>query len=663
MHVLTVIPFSKSLRADTLSYFSAREVPAGEIVMVPLRRQQVPALVITCESAREAKNAVRQAGFALKKISGDPCVGLVDPAIVPAARRVAEWHASSVAAVLATSVAQVLLAKTPERTLIKKPIAEKKGEQTDDASIGEVTAENSSESNEREDSASSPPGPRLASEKLVLQAPRADRIEHYRALARSEFARGGSTVLVAPTIAESELLYKTLRRGIEPYTILLHSSLSAKERAVHLRTLVDEVHPLLIIATPGFLALHRDDVRIVVLEREEATNWRSNVRPFVDFRLLAEYFADERGIRFLLGGEPLRVVTMVRYENGELESFAPVGRRAAHDAVVRVVDTRAKEDEQKKAFSVFSEFLLEKMRRAVEAKKRVILLATRRSLAPITICGHCGAPVLCEFSETPMALHRSPKGNVFVCRACGEMRDAKETCRTCGSWKLVPLGVGIERVEDEVRALFPKVPLHVIERERTKTPARIRHDIDAFYTSTGGILLGTEMMLPYLYASAELAAIVSMDSVLSMPEWGAYERAYSILMRMAESASIEMIVQSRMPEAPILKFASEGDLAAFYKMETDARRALGYPPFGIFIKISVEGTRAAITEELERIEAHIAPAELGGTGRPLHLGGARYRMHGFLRLSREEWPDPALLEKLSTLPPSVTVTIDPSSVL
>ena len=205
--------------------------------------------------------------------------------------------------------------------------------------------------------------------------------------------------------------------------------------------------------------------------------------------------------------------------------------------------------------------------------------------------------------------------------------------------------------------------MFVMDRDSIPSHAAAKHLVERFYENKGSILVGTEMALPYLTKHVDVSAVVSIDSLLSIPEWNAFERVFSILIRMRSATKSVMAIQTRKPETPILDQAVNGNLIDFYRSEIDERKKYKYPPFATFITVSVSGTGASVVHEVHQIENTLSPYTLTKQSSLTHTAKNRYVHHSFIRLPQDSWPDEKLIVKLRTLPPYVAVTVDPESIM
>lgn len=630
MYTVDVTPIGRGSAVEELRYFSAREYPPGSLVHVPLRGAQVQALVLACEPARETKAAVRASAFTLRKIRAQQPSRFLTSAFIRAAHRAAAYHAAATGALLYGFLPKVLTDHAATYTAVPEQAP--------------VTTHGT-------------PLPRL------YQGPTANRVDFFRTTTRETFAARRSVLIVAPTVADAERLYDALAPGIERYTHLLHGSVPPKAARAMLPKILEEPHPVLIVATAAFLSIPRADIATIIVEREGSPHHRQPVRPHADARVLAQYLAEELGAQLYRADLPLRIESVRLRELGACEEVASGNQRMQFESTATLISRQDEKREPRQPFHTVGSKLLERVQRTVVSGGRVFLYTARRGLAPTTVCGDCGATVLCAVCHAAVVLHRGDEENFFLCHSCGAMRHARERCATCQSWRLETLGVGIELVEREVRTTLPDTPCFVLSRDTATTHRAARTQVASWYETPGSVLLGTDLALPYLLREVPLVGVVSLDTLLSLSNWNVYERVATTLTRLRETARDELVLQTRHPEYEVLSHILAGNFSGYYQAELRARKTFGYPPFTTIIKVSVAGTEERVAELMEHARTVLAPYELVTFPRTFTTPRGARALHGFLRVPRESWPDPHILARLRSLSPRYVIAVDPDSIV
>lgn len=626
MKIASVIPIGRGISKETLSYFTASPVSPGAIVKVPVRSKSVPALVVDTEDASEHKSDLKSLSFSLKKIEEVISPKFLSSHFIKAAESTAEYFVGTTGSVLSTLIPKsILLAANRLSPALEISSSQKFN-------------------------------------KLVIQSDDAERFAHYKSIVREEFARKSSVFLCLPTVADVKRAVKNLEKGIGEYLYVFHSQLKKKEIERLWNKLAEEKHAVLIIATGNFFCLPRADIGTIVMERECSRAYKAQTRPFLDIRVFAEHFAKQIGARIVFGDTLLRTESVYRYKHDELMELTPLKFRSLTAADQTLVDMR-KVDAGESKFKILSKKLEDLIIHSKENNERLFLFASRRGLSPLTFCSDCGSVVECNRCKAPITLHSNSEKRFFMCHRCGEKRSAEEKCKVCTSWRLKTLGVGIESVAELIERKFPHITLFKIDSDSTKTHAKALATANKFLESPGSILLGTEMALLYLNGTIENSAVVSIDSMFNMPDFRINEKILYILLKIRALAEKKIIFQTRNTGANIFDFTIRGNLIDFYKGEIEERKVFDYPPFTVLIKISLTGKEEIVKEEMEKLVEIFAEFDLQTyPAFNAHIKG-KYTMNGLIKIGSDRWVEKDLLEKLRSLPPYFSISVDPENIL
>ncbi len=648
MRLLSILPIARGIRTETLTYFSAEDIALGTLVSIPLRKKTVQGIVIGSQDAIEAKSEIKGMSFSVKKIERHKNDAALPSYVVEASRKIAEASAGSVGAVLSALVPKVCL-ESPE-SFFKRAMKEKKG---------------------------------AGFEVLAVQASNADRFDTYKSVIRESFAKKRTIAVITPTEAMAESTAEALSKGIGDYTLTLPPAPSKRSLSTWLKKAHDEKHPMLLIGSSALLALLPPNTGTIIIEEESSQFYKMRRLPYLDMRKAGIEIARALGARALLGDRLLSIETLARLKDGKIHEYSRIGKRSTHKIQTLIVDMGEKAREEnreanadKKAWSALSPDLLEMIRYSKKSGKTLFIYSTRRGLSSQTVCRDCSTTVLCDECESPVVLHGLPDrqagkedGRKFVCHHCGKSRSALEACKVCASWNLVPYGVGIERIEDEI-AEHTDASVLRIDSDNTANAKEVKAKIDKFLDRDGKdknmptVLLGTDMALRHLPdLSVNFSAIPSLESMHSLPDFRTAERVMHALLDVKAKANECMLIQSRDPKAHVIEQGLSGDLETFAKDEIKARKAFGYPPYMRLVKLTVGGKKDKVKEDagivsdrLARFAPRIFPAFIKSIkGQTL--------LHILIKVPESEWPDKELSEILMSLPPSVKIDTSPQSLL
>jgi primosomal protein N' (replication factor Y) len=255
-----------------------------------------------------------------------------------------------------------------------------------------------------------------------------------------------------------------------------------------------------------------------------------------------------------------------------------------------------------------------------------------------------------------------------MCHVCGERRSAEEYCKVCGSWKLTTIGIGIDLIVEKIKEKIPDINIFKIDSDSTNGNEKaIKSTLQKFKSHPGSVLIGTEMMLQYLHDKVENSAIISLDSLFALPDFRIQEKILYMLVRIRALTSKLFIVQTRRIEEKVFEYGLKGNMSDFYRNEIESRKQFNYPPFFTLIKITLEGKKENIVIEMEKVQDILDPYEVEVFPAFTHTVKGNYILHGLIRLKnddiiRKNLPDD-LLNKLKELSPSVSIKVDPETLL
>jgi primosomal protein N' (replication factor Y) len=339
---------------------------------------------------------------------------------------------------------------------------------------------------------------------------------------------------------------------------------------------------------------------------------------------------------------------------------------------VEVVDL--KEELKAGNRTIFSRALQEGMRETLNRDEQVILFLNRRGTASFVICRDCGHVMVCPRCDTTLTYHAS--GESMMCHFCGYRDTTPENCPECHSERIRYFGLGTQRVEEAVKAMFPKA--QTIRWDWDTTRQKGSHDVflEHFMAGRANVMVGTQMVAKGLdLPLVTLVGVISADTALYLPDFRAAERTFQLLMQVAGRAGRSplggrVIVQSYNPDQVAIEAAAQHDYEGFYQMELAFRYEQRYPPFKrvAMLLYTGSGQERSIAETqtmARRLRLHVTrrglPAVdiIGPTPSYVQRVRNQYRWHILVRAH----DPPAVLRPLLPLPPGWRVDIDPVTLL
>lgn len=627
MHLIKAIPIARGIGNDVLSYWSPTDIYPGTVVRAPLRKRTIGALVVSSESVTDSKSEIKGLDFEIRKISNPESRRIFTPEFFKTAEEIARYYACSIGSVLFELAPSAILSGYENIREAQTIIKRKKQRET-----------------------------------FVLQKSDEDRYGHYKSLIRERFAKKESVFMVMPTTEDIKKACSYFEKGIEPYTYILHGGLSKNEITKVWNKALDDTHPIIIVATGSFISIPRPDIGLIIVERENSRGYKIQSRPYLDMRHVAERLSVHMGSDLIFGDSCLRVETLWREDQGELIDYAPLAMRSLSTARDALIDMKKYKNSERN-IRILSDELLELIERNRKESGRMFIFVGRKGLAPQTICADCETTLTCNRCSAPLVLHGKDERRFYLCNRCGKKSDSHTVCRNCQSWRLVTLGIGTERIESDLKELMPE--LHVFRLDKTSAPTHKKalEIVETWYASPGSVLIGTEMAMLYLDKAIEYSAIGTLDALFAIPDFRINEKIFSIVTKLRSITQKQFLLQTRNPESPVLALGVKGNIIDFYRTEIEERKQFGFPPFSTFIKISYSGQKETVLESMEQLKVLLAGWHIDIFPAFIATVKGEYMMHALLKVTRYEWPQSELLERLRALPQSYSVNIDPESIL
>lgn len=606
MYVVDVIPFASGAPGGSLSYRSAEKLPVGSIVTVKLRKKEVQGVVVGVEEVQAMKASLKAASYSLSGTISKPH-GRVPEVLMDAIASIAAWHAAAPGSVLH----QLLTEWVSDGALEALPDTDGPG-----FTVGPV------------------------------ECPLSERRTRYRALITASESKGKATLLVVSTLAEVEYWKKSFKDI--PLTVLTGALKDAKREAT-----IREARESrsLVITTPHFAFAQIRDLDTVIIERIGAGGFRLSKRPYLDLRVALLELARARKLRIVYSDYPLPL----EYRSGARK----LSGKAEHSELA-IIDSRT-DREEGETWSAVPRTLRERIGEELEQGGRVAVFAARKGYAPVVICSDCGQALKDERGKVYSFTQEGGK-RLFRTSDGKSILSTERNCPNCDSWNLRPLGVGVERVAEELREAFSDSPLVLFDADTVRTAVGAKRRL-APLADIGSIVVGTEAMAPWLLAASPapltLAAIASADTLLSLPFWRARERFLRLGLSLSSIAP-HTIVATRLPDDAALKTLKDPTDPVFFEEETMLREALGYPPFGTLISLSWQGSPDALEATERLVRDALSPLESRAIPDRFVRGTLSQRTR-VLSLPKDAWPDRTLSARLASLPPSVRILVDPES--
>ncbi len=413
-------------------------------------------------------------------------------------------------------------------------------------------------------------------------------------LVRQTLLMGKTAIILVPEIALTPQMVSWFCGRFGDTAAVLHSRLSAGERFDEWRR-IRRGDARVVIGARSAIFAPCENLGLVVVDEEHETTYLSDHHPRYDARDVAAYRCRNEGATLLLASATPSILSFAKARRGDytlLEMPQRVGDRPLPQ--VTLVDMRQEMENGNR--SVFSGLLQRKLKQCIGRGEQAMLLMNRRGYNTFVSCRSCGLVMKCPNCDVSLTYHQDGAQSLH-CHYCGYVSATPEKCPECASRYIRYFGAGTQKVEEELRRLFPELGTEGVARMDIDTTsgkdghARV---LEQFRSGRARILVGTQMIAKGLdFPKVTLVGVVAADGTLNLPDYRSRERTFQLLTQVAGRAgrgSIpgEVIVQTYKPEDEVIVLSAKQDYRAFFELEFSRRRTGLYPPFTILARLLVE---------------------------------------------------------------------------
>ncbi|MBW2573909.1 MAG: primosomal protein N', partial [Deltaproteobacteria bacterium] len=418
------------------------------------------------------------------------------------------------------------------------------------------------------------------------------KTEVYMQLAAKVISLGYSVLVLVPEIALISQMERRFRARFGECVAILHSGLSAGERYDQWMRIARGEAAIVIGARSAVFAPFVN-IGIIIVDEEHDTSYKQEGGLRYNARDLAVVRAKlDNGVALLGSATP----SIQSYYNTTTKKFKVVTltKRVEKRPLpeITVVDLCKSRDVRGIRRFITPE-LHREMKATLVRGEQVLLFLNRRGFASYPVCAACGEAIRCKNCDISLTLHQ--KINAYKCHYCGYARASTSNCTSCGSTKILLLGIGTEKVEAAVKSFFPDARTARMDRDTTRRKGSILKILKGLRNQTTDILVGTQMVAKgHDFPNITLVGIICADLSLNFPDFRAGERTFQLLAQVAGRAGRgavpgRVILQTYNPNHFAVLSATKQDFQTFYNQEISFRKSLNYPPFARMVQLKISG--------------------------------------------------------------------------
>lgn len=405
------------------------------------------------------------------------------------------------------------------------------------------------------------------------------KTEIYAELIEKMIALGKTTLLLVPEIALTpQIVARFVARFGRERIALLHSKISLGERYDQWQGIAAGKYDIVIGARSAVFA-PVSHLGLIILDESHDASYRSEKRPKYNTYEIAEFRAEQHGALLVSGTATPGISEYYASEVGKVKRLSLTGRYNAKKVPrPEIIDMRDELAEGNR--SILSRRLYDAIEERLQLGEQSIIFLNRKGHSTFVSCRSCGFALACPNCDVTLTYFKG--SHEVVCNYCGYKTFVPKKCPKCGSAYFKYFGVGTEKVEEEIRHLFPQANVARMDRTTTTKKGSVERIIEAVESEKVDILIGTQMVTKgFDFKKVTLVGILSADLILNLPNYLASERAYQLFNQVSGRAGRgdregEVILQTYTPEHFALRLQ---DYEAFYKTELQFRKEMHYPPF------------------------------------------------------------------------------------
>lgn len=416
------------------------------------------------------------------------------------------------------------------------------------------------------------------------------KTEIYIHLIEEQLNQGKQTLYLVPEIALTTQLTSRLQAVFGDKLGIYHSKINDNERTEIWQKMLSDSPYEIVIGVRSSLFVPFRQLGLVIVDEEHETSYKQQEpAPRYHARDTAIVLAQTFGAKTLLGSATPSIETYYNAKTGKY-GLVTLEKRFENIELPRITLENTRELRRtKKMKTLLAPGLIEKINTALGSGEQVILFRNRRGFAPMLECKLCGWIPKCNHCDVSLTYHKN-RGEL-KCHYCNKTYKPVGECPVCHEKSIEPVGMGTEKLEEEVIQLFPSATVARMDTDTTQGKYAYEKIISDFQKNKVQILVGTQMLSKGLdFENVSLVGIVSADGLLNRPDFRSHERGFQLMLQAAGRAGRknrqgEVVIQTADPGQPIYRYLETNDYEGFYHSQLEERKLFNYPPYKRLISI------------------------------------------------------------------------------
>ncbi|MBR3741499.1 MAG: primosomal protein N' [Clostridia bacterium] len=441
------------------------------------------------------------------------------------------------------------------------------------------------------------PGLRMPGKPFLLHGVTGSgKTEVFIRLVREALKMGKGAIILVPEIVLTPQMIAWFRSRFGNAMAVLHSRLSPGERFDEWRR-IRQGDARIVIGARSAVFAPLENLGVIIVDEEHEQTYLSDRFPQYDAREIAASRGKREGAAVLLSSATPSIYSYARQRRGDY-TLIEMPHRVLDRPLPQIHLVDMREELRKGNHGMFSGIFQEKLRSCLEKGQQAMLFINRRGYASSVTCRKCGETVRCDRCDVSMTYHSVDQ--TLRCHYCGAVRPLPRVCPACESPYIRPMGIGTQKVEEELNKQFPGAG--VIRMDIDTTSGKNAHFelVDRFRAGEAKILLGTQMIAKGLdFPQVTLVGAVLADLTLNFPDYRSPERTFQLLVQVAGRAGRgrepgEVVIQTYQPDHYAIQAAAKQDYRAFFNEEFNRRKTGLYSPFTMMARFLCEAKEMTV---------------------------------------------------------------------
>ncbi len=438
----------------------------------------------------------------------------------------------------------------------------------------------------------------------------------YIELAKQMLAQGRSVLILTPEIGLTSPLYTFFRTHLTDEVILMHSGLTGATRRNHwLKSM--QKSPAVVIGPRSALFAPLSNIGLIAIDEAHDNAYKQDQAPRYQAVRVAGTLASIHSAMLILGSATPLVSDyyLMRAKGAPIIQLRELAAGKAAPPQIKVVSSRDRD--QFTLHPYLSNELINAVTASLKKKHQSLLFLNRRGTAQLVFCQNCGWQALCPKCDIPMTYHGD--SHHLQCHTCGYKMPAPAGCPECGSADILFKSAGTKAIETYARQLFPEATVGRFDTDNHRADS-LEQSFEAVKSGGIDILVGTQMLAKGLdLPRLEVVGIVTADTGLYFPDYTAAEQTYQLLTQVIGRVNRghlpgQVIIQTFLPDNPILQATINGSWQSFYEQQIQERKQYQFPPFCYVLKLTVaRKTKASAAQASQKLAATLKAMSLQGT--------------------------------------------------